>query len=695
MAERESGIISKWFSPERILIYVLAWFILPFVIAGKFSYVFTADNLEILVSHLMALADHGLDLPAWAPYSTAGTDVPSMGFTGFANVILFSIFPGWLALQINVAVQFAGAVLGSYFLCRHSLGLGKAASLLPGMIIGLNLTGQMYLSTLALQPLFLFSLTKLLDYPRNIGAWVLCLAVLFWISGTSYISWLFPFSSLLVIGWFLIIDTRKRPWEWAIIALMALVLVAPRADDLIALAQIAPVSHIKLLRPLPTVADIFSAWGLIATNIDKLCALLFILSLVVTKPRPPKMGRVAVFLLIGLLVEPAAMTLQVFFADGLPFLQGFNVFRVSFFFKIVLWMSSAYFAAMLVAGIQKHGRQRALSRGAQALVGISLIYFAAEKADRQIRDWLSNGNYVHNLESPELKRLAAEIPRTPWPERAELFQVQPTYLHPYGIETASGYQALYPRRYYEFWSTVIEPWGKSEANSSTAVMAQDWPFYRITRLNLTTNSHAPDRRFGDLYRLNLLSMANVGWIISRDRLTDEGLELVRGGEKPWSANSRLEKIKINLAANFKGRKNLYIYRNKHMLPRFISPSKVRIFKDAQGTLAAMGGADMAALANTLFAAVGDLPPGLDPGRSYGPLFIRPVSYRPDRIELIAEGDGDCILVGFNSWSPFWSVTIDGRPAELFPANHAFWGVMVSKGRHKISFRYELPGSVLD
>ena len=42
--------------------------------------------------------------------------------------------------------------------------------------------------------------------------------------------------------------------------------------------------------------------------------------------------------------------------------------------------------------------------------------------------------------------------------------------------------------------------------------------------------------------------------------------------------------------------------------------------------------------------------------------------------------GDAVQTG-------WTVTIDGQPAELVDADHAFGAVLVPEGSHQVSFQY--------
>jgi hypothetical protein len=306
----------------------------------------------------------------------------------------------------------------------------------------------------------------------------------------------------------------------------------------------------------------------------------------------------------------------------------------------------------------------------------------------QLYDWISQGNYVHKLESPIIEQFVAETKKSIIPVRAEMFQMYSTYLHPYGIETAGGYEPLYMRRYYEFWSTILEPWIETEPDPSLMKIFKEWPYLRPTRLFLTTYTHKSERRFNDLYRLNLLSMANVAWIFSRDKFSDPELKLVHGGFKPWSALTQYEKIMTNLRANFFGMEHLFVYKNPMVMPRFISPSQIKVFDNGQIVLSAMAQSTVNELSDTLFIAKADLPKTLNPNARYSKITITPTLYENNIIKLAVNANEDGLLMGFNAWSPFWSVEIDGKPGQIFPANHAFWGVEIPAGTHKVIFRYK-------
>ena len=59
-----------------------------------------------------------------------------------------------------------------------------------------------------------------------------------------------------------------------------------------------------------------------------------------------------------------------------------------------------------------------------------------------------------------------------------------------------------------------------------------------------------------------------------------------------------------------------------------------------------------------------------------------------RVEVSVRGDADGLLVLGDPWYPQWRVEVDGRPAELLRVDHAFRGVRVPAGDHRVVFTYQ-------
>jgi Bacterial membrane protein YfhO len=59
-----------------------------------------------------------------------------------------------------------------------------------------------------------------------------------------------------------------------------------------------------------------------------------------------------------------------------------------------------------------------------------------------------------------------------------------------------------------------------------------------------------------------------------------------------------------------------------------------------------------------------------------------------RVEVDVQTAGEGLLVLADPWYPQWKVSVDGRPAELLRVDHAFRGVRVPAGSHRVVFTYQ-------
>jgi hypothetical protein len=330
---------------------------------------------------------------------------------------------------------------------------------------------------------------------------------------------------------------------------------------------------------------------------------------------------------------------------------------------------------------------------------VGVLGFVSIKAKySSLLNWVTNGSYAHNFESLVIRKFAETIHNIKLPVRVETFQIIPNHLHAYGLETAGGYQAMQALRYYEFWAKMAEPWASSIGPESRFYsqfvkrrnLLESDMMFRDDRLWLFPDNYQPEWDLSKLYNLNFLSLANVGYLLSKERLTDPSLIAVREMARPWSALSKREKARINVRGNFAGREHLFIYRNQNVFPRFFTVTNIKPFKTGKAVLAAMGEASIKELRSTAFVENNALPSGLSIEKAYGNAEIRLDHYENDVIRLSIKSKKPAILIVTNSFSPFWIVEIDGKTGEIFPAYHAFWGVYLPDGAKSVVFRYDPP-----
>ncbi|HEX3214703.1 MAG TPA: YfhO family protein, partial [Actinomycetota bacterium] len=75
-------------------------------------------------------------------------------------------------------------------------------------------------------------------------------------------------------------------------------------------------------------------------------------------------------------------------------------------------------------------------------------------------------------------------------------------------------------------------------------------------------------------------------------------------------------------------------------------------------------------------------------RPSSPAQVRVERRDQTRVEVSVRTGADGLLVLGDPWYPQWRVEVDGRPAELLRADHAFRGVRVPVGSHRVVFTYE-------
>jgi hypothetical protein len=70
------------------------------------------------------------------------------------------------------------------------------------------------------------------------------------------------------------------------------------------------------------------------------------------------------------------------------------------------------------------------------------------------------------------------------------------------------------------------------------------------------------------------------------------------------------------------------------------------------------------------------------------------SYAPKHIVFAATNNAPAVLLLNDQYDPGWSVTVDGRPAELMRCNYLMRGVYLPAGAHMVVFNFTLPHKLL-
>lgn len=679
------------------MIFALVWLSSEFVLLGKFSFIYTGDNATIHIPALLSLKFADTLNPLWNNLSSAGWDRIAISPQGLVNRYLFLILPVWLAYQTSILAQIFVAFCGTYWLGRRVLQLDQMASLFAAFVFASGVNGQIQLASAFLLPAILVTLTRVLNGKRHIANWLWLIAATFVVAHTAWISEMLPFTSAAVVTWFLFIDVRRRIADWLIILLCAVAVILLRMPDVLALMQYAALSHRSLMFSSPDISQ--WPWALGSIN-NLMCLVLLAYTFAVRKGGDRHMWGIVIAVSTWLVLPYGITFFQESLMSVFPPLKGYSFFdRASRIPRIAVAFAGGYGIQVLMAGGAGDRFADWSRKALLAAASVIILIVALDQKKLAIKDWFTQGNMVLNYESKPLQDLAKKIQADSWPVRVEPFQMYPSYLQTYGMETAGGMHALFSRRYFEFWSTLVGPWLKQrlvevsylgEENPRLLANPGNLQLFRWSILMLTADDHKAKRRIGEMFRLNLLSLANVAYLVSRDRLVDASLEPFLKSPVTWSSLTSWQKVKQNLLGNFSGRKNLFIYHNRNVLPRFFTATSVRLFVDGRGALKALADASMEDLRTTLFVENRHWPAEQNSAQNFVPATIQLDSYENDEIRLTVDGNGPALLFVGNSYSPYWLAQVDGNSVPIFPSNHAFWGIILPDGAKSVVFSYQPP-----
>jgi hypothetical protein len=265
----------------------------------------------------------------------------------------------------------------------------------------------------------------------------------------------------------------------------------------------------------------------------------------------------------------------------------------------------------------------------------------------------------------------------------------------YGLATADGTMQMYPERYHRFWGKVIE-----NLTQADPPLRHHFRNYGC-RVDLfwpgPIEPDAKPTRFRDLYNLDLLSLANVRFLVSPVPLDDDNLMLVlSGGEGPSDASGstagqgrRFGRLKQFLKTGPQPQK-LFIYENRKVIPRAFVAHRTRLFEEREQLLSALAEASREELASTAFLLRGEAH-GTDlVGTSGVNDPVRIEDNQADRVVVSVSMSRPGILVVTQNYSPFWEVRVDGVEGRVIPVDHTFQGVRLEPGQHKIELTYRPP-----
>ncbi len=706
---------ARWLGNHALILFILwsTWLALPYFIAGGSSYVRLHDTGDAHIPSDLALVPtiaNGL-LGYWDPQRAAGVDRLATGPIKF-DAILFALFPSWLTYAGIIWVQ---RLIAGYFLFRllkDNLGIGLISAIFAGLAyalfsqvtINLQRDGFTLYDGLALPglPFLVWSLSRI-DMTNRIRPFLYAVAlgaVLSFGSQFAFALFLTPF----VLVWFGLIVPQRQWMFWRMLFVLGAAWLIAEAPALWASLSNAPLSQRAAWGlDSPLTSDLSSqiafALGLIYDN--AIAFGLIGLALFMTRLRERRLLvlTIVIFLCLGWIGGYSWIRQAVY--EHAAWLAGFQLDRVYLIVPLLATVAGSL-------GLHLIGDERSIRLPGQALrrlriktilatgaIGIVGLQSLAIKP-AMFKDLALGRNFTALYAQPDLKQLADQA-RGQLPFRvATVFDpawpLHPAYAWAYGLESADGYLNLYPKRYQDFWEEVIAPLTRTDRER------YDYFHYWGNRIYLfSPTSGFPaqhDVRFDDYYDLKLLSLANVRYIISAVSLRSDALTLLPSSVRNARADCAILTPDMKVVAMLRGQcidgPPLYVYENRLAFPRAFLAGRVQVFETTDETLAALRQASYTDLQSTAYLTKADMAgaPLDDLVSSTGNAYLN--SYAADRIVVETQTTRPMILIVTNSYSPYWQARIDELDEPLLPVDHAFQGIHVPAGQHRVTLQYKPP-----
>ncbi len=702
------GGLARFLDRHACLVFAVwaIWLAFEYFGFGPLSYVRLIDNGDAILPAKIAAAH--MPWSVWAEQWVSGVDRNAQGWLVDPFLLPFRLLPGWLAYGLILLAQRFLAGYFTFRLLRDHLEVEALSALFSaasysfflqvsqnGSSGGFTLYDGFGMPGAALVLWFLGRAARsrgsaMLLFPAAAAA------LLGFFSHPALSVFIAP----LVLFWFAAVDRQRALRFWALIAgfgVLWFLLSWPVVDGVLSNVPLSPRAGWNPVDPI---------FGRLVNRISLLLAyvqdnaLPLVLAALAWRFGRLRRGRylalaaaTAFCLLSGVLayalvrVMPWASIAGGFvvdrFATLLPFLAAalagvsLDSLRI---YRLKLEMPGRAARAFTLA-----------SATAVAACALLLVESLQAKADSFNR-MLAGQNYRAYYQNPELRELASAS-RSPAPFRVATLASGPTaafhpgFLWAYGLDTADGYVSLYSRRYQRFWAEVLSPLLRSDPGIRDYFQGWGGRVYLFT--SGAASSNASPVRFADHYRLPLLSLAGVRYIVSPGPLSDPGLTLLPSPERSrqlaWEKLTRHERLFRYL--QYPGIP-LYVYENPAALPRYFLTVRVKDFADRDALLREMAEAPPADLASTAYLEGAD--GNVDQNGTSPAGTVDAKVWQPDIREFVTRTTAENFLVMTTSYSPYWSAAIDGQAVKAVPVDLAFLGVRVPAGEHRIRFEYDPP-----
>ena len=181
---------------------------------------------------------------------------------------------------------------------------------------------------------------------------------------------------------------------------------------------------------------------------------------------------------------------------------------------------------------------------------------------------------------------------------------------------------------------------------------------------------------------NLLRLLNIKFIVAPADIPFENLETF-----PRRDPEDVKRLKFLRKGRFNGT-DISVWSVENYLPRAFIVDYTRVSSGRNETLKELHDRTFDPGVKAVIEKNIGLPDSESPMKSLSTARIS--HYAPQRIEIDTELLVDGLLVLTDAYTSNWNVYVDGKRGDLIPTDHAFRGVKLEPGRHKVVFTYEIP-----
>lgn len=661
--------------PSTILNLLFLFLIIEYIALGKYSFIQIHDFADDIFPRYIALWRNfsASGFHSWSSDIGAGTDrLTNLVYYDNLLSLLIAVFPAWLAYQIYVVLTTYAGVIGFYKLNTVYFNQPKEFSALVAVFIPLiisyaNSTGLS--AGIQFYPFVIYGVYWINSRFENLLLKLIVLIGLIYLASiTMYFTLGFIYLAPFMMLWLGMIGRVKLTTVISV-AVAFLVVAIVHYANIIALVNYSSESHRVEFSEFATnegrnyffyqlILALVSAFFIIRNRIIN-ARLLVIFS---------------VFLLITIGDSVLNYLWDAIF--GRSALASLRISRLGFFSTSLLGFTILWIASQI-----NDKEKKILS----LIICISFIIVALDLKRGNMTQWVTQGNYVANFETKSLKNLWAG-------DNHSIFRVavvdgvtHPNMLSAYGFESADGYSPMYPVSYKHYWGQVIASLLEKDRGYKSYFL--DWG----SRFYLFIGGPAGGGRyevvkFRDFFNLNLLSLANVKYIISHQPIIDERLQMVSAGlNVPPLGNA--DKLKVRLRENFSGRESLFIYKNVDYLERVHAINKIRYFDGDGDLLAYANSASISEMKSTAFVLEkhkGKLS-RYDFEHTKASTMI--TGYSPSKIDFLVRSSGDVMVVLKESFNSNWKCVSKGKELEIVDVYGTFLSVVLGQGENSVSCQY--------